>query len=272
MFDLISSLQFFIFPLLVLVILAILLAFIGVFITLRKDILSAIAYPNFSYGIISLLILIGIPIEDKSKLFLFTAIIVILFSFISFKNTKRMLYWTVLFSFGTALSLFSASFSWQNQSYLKNIFQTEIMVINQQDFIKVIFFVFISIVIFLFSKALLFNLVIYPENLFVKNKKKYYLAQLIYQILSLCMIIISSLFIGPFLTISFLIVPIFFSTIAKSFFSFLCSVIAINLFSILIGFSIAIFLDISPTSLIVISNLTIGAIFLLLKKIFLKFS
>lgn len=268
MSELISSLQFFIYPLLSITLLGIVLIFVGTFITLRKDILSAIAYPNFSYGIISLLVLFGISFQEKTQLFILTAIIVIAFSFISFKNnSKRMLYWSVLFSCGIALSLFAASFSWLNQSHLKNLFQAEIMVINQYDFLKISIIILALTSLFVFFKPLLFNLVIYPENLLVKNKKKYHLAKLVYQFLTLISIIMSSLYIGPFLTISFLLIPVFFSIVNKSFFSFLLNAIFVCIFSIVIGFSISIFLDVPPTPLIVLSNLVFGSLVVVIKKL-----
>lgn len=268
MTDILATLSFMIFPLVITLLFTLLLPVLGSSLYIRNETVSAIALPPVAAAMLTIFVALGIPLEMEILLLILSSSAMALFFFIVLKQSsspvQRQLILAALFIGGNGITRFVMSLSPEAEGNLSHILTGELLAIGLQETIIAAIFVTLMIFVFLIKKALFTSFILDEEIL--KLKSDHYVVILwIYRILTAFSVTLGVIFIGPLLTTGFLIFPALFGDLRKgSVMSYFRNTVFLALFSTLMGFLFAAWFDIPPAYVVTLLIPVVGYLLLLL--------
>lgn len=263
---------FSLFPFLVSIFIALIISPLGAALYMRNEILYGISLPPIGTSAIALLLMAGLPEKMHWLLHIFAALFIFAvtaafsqqskFKLASFK--RREIELASFFIFGHAFTYLLMTISTNVDTHLEYLLKGELLTIHRQEFQYFMSFMVILFILAVFLRRPLFALVI-DEEFFAMKNDKFRIALYAYKLLLAISVTGAIVFSGSLFTTALLILPsLFTSDYVKGLLPFIFSVMTFSLLSTVIGFFIALWMDMPPVYLIVLTMLIMG---LLLKFI-----
>ena len=257
------TLQFSWIPLLGILFLSLLLSLLGSIMTLRQEIISSLAFPQATQGIASLWILTGIHINNPLILLVLTLPIVYTLFHWGQKTWQKKfysldLYYGLLLISGGAITLLSNSLIWNGSNRLSKLLSGEIMALSFEELLLIgSVFLLITTIGLIYSQSW-FSFFTDPTYLSWRYPQRTKNLLRLYQMGVVLGIGLGVVLLGHLITTSLLILPAIFS-LAKTIglHRFLWYNSFINMLGTLLGFLLAIILDMPSVPIIILALILI---------------
>ena len=240
---------------------------LGGLLVVKNEIFAAIALPTLAHGLASLLLLSHL-ISTKNEVFLVIATLFLMFIIdlmipkINQKFHLPELTYGGLFVFGSTASMFTLTTSWQSQSHLKNVFSGEIMAISIYQLAIVFALALLLGIVLYFLRGYLFHIVWNERDRHFSNLWGYKLTFFFHSLSKIAGITLASIICGPLLATSLLIIPsLFFIKKTAGIEKFLFRVTLTGIVASLLGWVLALLLDLPPIPFISLGLILVGLIF-----------
>ncbi|KMQ52754.1 Zinc ABC transporter, inner membrane permease protein ZnuB [Chitinispirillum alkaliphilum] len=277
MSDFLFTLSFSVIPLLTVLTFALMLPAIGTTLSLRNEILLGIALPPLGTAVMAIAIFLGVSPDSTVSLYLITAGGLLLMLYFmpdkqaqisSIRRREQTL--AALFCGANAFTIFFMAMSGHAESRFHYLLQGEMLAVTSSELIfTLVCCTFFSLLFFSFRGAV-YALCLDQQQLAVKQHY-YKLILNVYRVITVLVITGSIILVGPLLTASMLILPPFLiEKRSRGLDSFLMVAVAVSVLSVFAGFGMSIVVDLPPAPIIIISLLTVCALWSVWKRILTK--
>ena len=249
-------------PLCVVLLAGLLLIPIGLQQSIKKDVFAMFSFPVMAFGISACLNILSFFHSIPWSLIFLFPLVVLLYDFLIKKLNQithsSELNHLSLFILGNALSNFALNFSWSGQQ-LKSAYEGQMLSLNQHHlFIALIFFLVQLVILIKYKKVILNEYValLLGEKIEKKSQHFNFKVMVFLRWFNLAVIFFFSYFLGPVISMTFLVIPVlFFLNYKKPFFiSFFITITYFVIF-FLLGFVFAIWMDFPPSACIILAEI-----------------
>ncbi len=263
------TLSFFIFPLLTVCTFAIIAPPLGATLSLRNEILLGIALPPVGSAIIAGAIFIGVPPNATILLYILAALVIFFVMIflplnISKKRVsirRRELILAALFCIGNTLVMIFMAISPRVEAHFKNLLQGELLTVSGIEYAITGIFALALLSYGLLNRGFLYAFSIDEEGLRIKEKS-YVTITILYRAAATLVITGGIILIGPLLTTALLIVPPFLTErLCRGLDKFMILNMVLGLLGTVIGFLIAVLVNLPPAPVCVFTIIVLGIFF-----------
>ncbi len=274
--EIISTLTFMVFPLIVALFFSLFLPVVGATLYIRNETMTALALPPAAGALLTLLVAIGISVEMEIVLVLLSSITVafLFYAVLQYKcsSVKRQLILASLFVGGNGLTRLLMTISPKAEGGLSHLLSGELLAIGKNEMIITGIFMVLIVTLFFKWRGTYFAFILDQEILRLKPRT-YSKTVWSYRILSAFSVTLGVILIGPLLTTAFLIFPPLLADIKKGSVSFYFkNSTIIGFLGVFSGFIIAATIDIPPAYSVTLFLPIVGIIVNLIMKYLISMS
>ncbi len=244
---------------------ALILPFIGVINSVRNENIIGVAMPPIGASAISFLFLFfNHPNHFVMYLFSFFMILFAYLFATKKENTLRQKQNILLFIFvlGQTLTLLFASIGLKSGVNIDYILKGEILAFESCELFVLIPLTVVVIAVFYFFRGIIFTYAIDSLMLLSKSKAKSFFHFNFFKVLSVIVISASVMMMGFIFTISLMVIPaILLEKVSKSLNFYIIYSTILSVLGLLLGFSLAIFIDTPPVPVISVSLIVVILIY-----------
>lgn len=242
---------------------------VGALLSLRNETFLGITMPALGNAVIALTLLCGISLESTFLLYGITCLslfLVMVFLPLGLNKViggsrKREQLLGIIFCVGNMVMILIMALSPDVDNHFKTVLQGEILAIMEWDFYITALMMTIILAIGVRFRGYFYSLTIDEEFLFIREES-YKKITLTFRAVVAVIITGGLILMGPLFTAALLIIPVsFLESHGKNLDRFMILLVGISLLSTTLGFMMAVWFDVPPVSIIVLTMVIIIGIF-----------
>ncbi|MGD9546372.1 MAG: metal ABC transporter permease [Candidatus Krumholzibacteriia bacterium] len=239
---------------------------LGAALSLRDEILLGLALPPVGAAAIVLAVMLGVDPDSSAPLY-FSAVAAILAVSLMLPGPRaqggsvrwRAVLLAGVFCAGEAATLLMGAASPRVEAHVHDMLRGEILAMDARELWGFVILTAVAIAVAFRNRGLLYALALDQEGLVIKLKKRGDRAVLGFRVASALVIAAGVIWVGPLLTLGLLAVPtLLWERRARRLNNLMTGVTAIGFLGVVLGFCVAILLDMPPVPVVIAALFAVG--------------